>query len=211
MSGFQHKNFIILLNGEPYRGEICADNAYVICCDGAYTWAKNKVRIDENLGDFDSLSEIPFPVPQNVYPAEKNETDGELAIDRVLDMGATDVIIYGGGGKREDHFLGNLHLLYKALKGGILNAVMKLNGAEISLCGKGKHGFLCKKGQTVSLLPFGGGAHIMDMWGLKYSAEDLRLSYGSTRGISNVTACDEDFSFRVGKGYVLVIINEEVL
>ena len=45
---------IILLNGEPYRGEI-AEGAYVYCCDGAYKWAKDKVRIDENLGDYDSL------------------------------------------------------------------------------------------------------------------------------------------------------------
>ena len=45
---------IILLNGEPYRGAI-AEGAYVYCCDGAYKWAKDKVRIDENLGDYDSL------------------------------------------------------------------------------------------------------------------------------------------------------------
>ena len=41
---------IILLNGEPYRGEIDAASARVWCCDGAYDWAKGRVRIDENLG-----------------------------------------------------------------------------------------------------------------------------------------------------------------
>ena len=47
---------VILLNGEPYRGEIDASAARVWCCDGAYEWAKDRVRIDENLGDYDSLS-----------------------------------------------------------------------------------------------------------------------------------------------------------
>ncbi len=200
---------VILLNGEPYRGEIPTENAYVICCDGAYAWAKGKVRIDENLGDFDSLDEKPLPAPRKIFPAEKNETDGELAVERALELGATEFFFYGGGGKREDHFLGNLHLLYKAKEAGALAAVLQTNGAAIALCGKGKQSFVCKKGQTVSLLPFGGDAHIINMSGVKYAADDLRLRYGSTRGISNLTDGEEDFSFWVKKGYVLVIINEE--
>ncbi len=207
----ERKNVVILLNGEPYRGKMYTENAYVICCDGAYSWAKGRTAIDENLGDFDSLGEIPSPPPLHTFPSEKNETDGELAVDRAIALGATDLIFYGGGGGREDHFLGNLHLLYKAKEAGITEVTFKTNGAEITLCGKGEQGFLCKKGQIVSLLPFGGDAHIMDMLGLKYTPADLWLRYGSTRGISNVAVDDEDFSFWVNKGYVLVIINEEVV
>ena len=208
MSGGQ-KRAVILLNGEPYRGEIAAEGAYVICCDGAYAWAKDRVRIDENLGDFDSLNEVPTPAPRTKFPAEKNETDGELAVDRALELGATALAFYGGGGGREDHFLGNLHLLHKAKAAGAEETVFKTNGATFFLCGAGGQCFPCKRGQTVSLLPFGGDAHIMKLEGLKYAAEDLRLCYGSTRGISNLTTNDGDFSFRVNKGYVLVIISEE--
>ncbi len=50
---------VILLNGEPYRGKIDAEGARVYCCDGAYDWAHGKVRIDENLGDFDSVTLVP--------------------------------------------------------------------------------------------------------------------------------------------------------
>lgn len=39
---------IILLNGDRYGGEIDACGALVYCCDGAYKWAKNRVRIDKN-------------------------------------------------------------------------------------------------------------------------------------------------------------------
>ena len=205
------KKFIILLNGEPFRGDIPTDGAYVICCDGAFRWAEGKVRIDENLGDFDSLDEAPFPAPVFTFPSEKNETDGELAIDRALDMGATSIVFYGAGGGREDHFLGNLHLLCKAKTAGVASAVMKTNGAEISLCDAGGHVFLCGAGKTVSVLPFGGDAHIMGTEGLKYPMQDLWLRYGSTRGISNVTTDREAFSIHVETGNVLVIINEEVV
>ena len=54
---------LILLNGESYRGAIDASGAVVYCCDGAYDWAKGRVKIDVNLGDFDSLSYVPDPPP----------------------------------------------------------------------------------------------------------------------------------------------------
>ena len=74
---------IILLNGEPYTEKINADGALVYCCDGAYNWAKGKVRIDKNIGDFDSLDIVPDPVPEEIYPAEKNFTDGEIAMSKL--------------------------------------------------------------------------------------------------------------------------------
>lgn len=199
---------IILLNGEPYAGEIDPQGRYVICCDGAYGWAKGRVKIDETLGDFDSLGYLPDPPPEKIYPSEKDETDGELAIDRAAELGAVSVTIYGGGGGREDHFLGNLHLLLKALRAGAAFATLVTNGAAISLCGTGRHSFSAKRGQTVSLLPFGKDAHIMNMEGLKYSEADLWLRYGSTRGISNIAERDGEFSFLIEEGCALVFINQ---
>ena len=198
---------IILLNGEPHRGEIDASFARVYCCDGAYRWANGKVRIDETLGDFDSLDVLPDPPPSVIYPSEKNLTDGEIAIKRAVEAGATEIEIYGGGGGREDHFLGNLHLLYLAHQMGA-NAVMITNGARIRIaCGKTV--VQAKKGATLSIIPFGRDAHIIESSGLYYPLQDLWLRYGSTRGISNVMEGNEA-SF-VSEGVVLVIINEEVV
>ena len=84
---------VILLNGEPYKGEIDDTNALVFCADGAYNWAKGRVRIDENLGDFDSAAEIPFPRPAEIFPSEKNETDGEIALEKMLAL-AKDCLLY---------------------------------------------------------------------------------------------------------------------
>ena len=195
---------VILLNGEPYRGEIDAADARVYCCDGAYDWAKDKVRIDENLGDYDSLSYPPVPPPAEIFPAEKNDTDGGIALSRALAAGATEIFIYGGGGKREDHFLGNLHLLYAAFKAGA-HAVMVTNSARI-FAGSGRIDLGGNRGKTLSIVPFGGDAHIMESNGLKYPLIALDLRYGSTRGISNVALDDE--AHILTHDCVLVLVNE---
>lgn len=194
---------VILLNGEPYRGPIDGENALVYCCDGAYAWAKGKVRIDRNIGDFDSLKETPYPPPEEIYPAEKNFTDGEIALKKLLDAGVDEVEIYGGGGGREDHFLGNLQLLYFAHSAGV-SCKMRNNGATvIPVSGRTELGE--NLGKTFSVLPFGGPVHIMDYRGLKYDYPRT-LSYGECRGISNVvTGADAYLTVR---GVALVIINE---
>lgn len=194
---------IILLNGEPYAGDIDGHDARVYSCDGAYDWAKGKIHIDETLGDFDSLDYLPDPPPKEIYPTEKDYTDGEIALFRAIKEGADEIEIYGGGGKREDHFLGNLHLLFAAASRGV-KAVMITNYSKI-FAAEGTVYLTGCKGNTVSVVPFGGEAHIMESEGFYYPLDGLRLGYGSTRGISNVVT-SERASF-TSRGMVLVICN----
>ncbi len=194
---------IVLLNGEPYRGAIEDGGALVLCCDGAYDWAKGRVRIDVNLGDYDSLSYVPDPPPAQVYPSEKNYTDGELALQRAMAAGADVIEFYGGGGGREDHFLGNLHLLYAACRRGV-RAVMVTNYARI-FAAEGSVELCGLRGKTVSIVPFGGPAHILESGGLYYPLPDTFV-YGSTRGISNVITAERAY-FKT-EGVVLVFVDE---
>lgn len=197
---------ILLLNGDPYEGEIDAEGALVYCCDGAYAWAKGKVRIDKNVGDFDSLDEKPFPEPDEIYPSEKNFTDGEIALFKLIDAGVDEIKIYGGGGGREDHFLGNIHLLYRAYSAGVRSEMITANsvifpaGGEIVLDGN--------LGKTLSVLPFGANLHIIDSAGLKYQYPEV-ISYGECRGISNIAVSDKA-RLRVD-GIALVIINRGIV
>lgn len=193
---------IILLNGEPYKGQIDASNSLVYCCDGAYAWAKGKVRIDKNVGDFDSLNEIPFPPPEEIYPAEKNFTDGEIALFKLIERGIDELEIYGGGGGREDHFLGNIHLLHRAYTAGI--KCKMVNNGSIIIAADGEIRLDGIRGKTLSVLPFGGELHIMDSAGLKYSYPQV-IGYGECRGISNVATSDR--AHLTVKGMALVIIN----
>lgn len=199
---------ILLLNGEPYTGEIDAENAVTYCCDGAYAWAKGKVRIDKTIGDFDSLPYVPDPAPEEIYPSEKDFTDGEIALFKMINAGITDIEIYGGGGRREDHFFGNLHLLYHAhLRGAKARLITETSFITAT---SGTFHFKNLKGKTISVLPFGGKVHIMDSKGLKYSYPDS-LSYGECRGISNIVN-EEDAYIKIADGDVaLIIINRRAV
>lgn len=201
---------VVLLGGEPYEGKIPTDDAYVIGVDGGCDWAKGKLRFDETLGDFDSAKTIPDPPPTKIYPSQKDETDGEIALTRALELyrqfKADKIELYGGGGGREDHFLGNLHLLYRAARAGARCEMINNRAKLLVFTGE-----LCLenvKGKTVSLLPFGGDAHIIESEGLFYPANGLTLSYGTCRGVSNL-GVDENARIVCGEGHLLVAINEE--
>lgn len=160
----------------------------VYCCDGAFDWAKGRVWIDVNLGDYDSLGYLPDPPPAEIYPSEKNYTDGELALMRALQAGADTIEFYGGGGGREDHFIGNLHLLYAACQKGV-HAVMVTNHARI-FAADGLVELHGLKGKTVSIGPFRGEVHIMESGGWYYP-HARKVCLWLTLGISNVVASED--------------------
>jgi thiamine pyrophosphokinase len=61
------------------------------------------------VGDFDSagaaLEEAYRAVPRRVFPAEKDATDGEIAVTEALRRGATSLALVGGLGGQFDHML----------------------------------------------------------------------------------------------------------
>ena len=194
---------IILLNGEPYLGQIVkGEGDFVLSADGALAWAADKVKIDACAGDFDSLGYVPEGAV--VYPSEKNFTDGEIALDMLLDKGFDQIEIYGGGGGREDHFFGNLQLLYAGLQRGA-HCVLRTNYSDIT-CERGLIRFCGERGRTVSLAPDGLSAHIMSSEGMKYPLEDLTLTAGSCRGVSNIVLSD-DARLNCDEGAVFVFRN----
>lgn len=193
---------IILLNGDPYDGSIDSSDAVVYCCDGAYLWARGRVRIDKNVGDFDSLGFIPDPPPEEIYPAEKDCTDGEIALFELLGRGVDEIEIYGGGGGREDHFFGNLHLLYRALASGVKGKMITSRSIIFPASGRIPLGEFA--GKTVSVLPFGGSLNIIDFRGLKYSYPE-KIFYGECRGISNIVLAND--AYLSVEGVALIIVN----
>ncbi|MGV2913900.1 thiamine diphosphokinase, partial [Bacillus safensis] len=74
------------------------------------------------FGDFDSvteeeLCELKKKLPAlNVFQAEKDETDLELALNWAMRQHPAHIHIYGITGGRADHFLGNIHLLYQGIQ-----------------------------------------------------------------------------------------------
>ena len=115
-----------------------------------------------------------------------------------------EIEIYGGGGGREDHFLGNLHLLYRAHKSGV--KAKMITARSLIYPASGRVEFTGIKGATISVLPFGGKVHIMGSTGLKY-AYPKELCYGVCRGLSNVVESD-DARLEIGAGdTALIFVN----
>ncbi len=197
---------IIFLNGQPYDGAIDVSDAVVIAADGGYQdCVRRGITPHRVVGDFDSLGYVPCGATQ--VPVQKDFTDGEMAVNLALKLGATEIDIYGGGGKREDHFYGNLQLLYAAHKMGVF-ARMITNESTIFTCDKG-FSLSLPVGTTLSVAPFSGDLHIHSSTGFAYAADGLTIPLGSTRGISNLTQ-EKDVAMTFLQGVAVVFVCHKI-
>jgi thiamine pyrophosphokinase len=141
------------------------------------------------IGDLDSLTvdERQRTMKKGVhllqYPAEKDQTDLELALDYAIQQGFREILIVGALGGRLDQALGNLSLLTDPrlstldvrLDDGVEEAFFVRSRSEV-------HG---RPGDTVSLAPWGAPAEGVTTEGLKWPLRGETLYSHKTRGISN--------------------------
>ena len=85
----------------------------VICADSGYKNAVSMgVEVNILVGDFDSMSDIPDGKFELVrVPAEKDQTDTQLAVDIALERGANEVIIVCSTSGRADHAISAMAIL----------------------------------------------------------------------------------------------------
>ncbi|WP_407307576.1 thiamine diphosphokinase [Desulfosporosinus sp. SB140] len=115
----------VLANGawdSEWGKHVLEEVDYLICADGGANHAISLGFMPARLiGDLDSI--LPEYLAQceqsgcliERYPREKDETDLELALleakKKASLVGERDIWLYGGTGKRIDHFMGNLSLM----------------------------------------------------------------------------------------------------
>ena len=86
----------------------------IIAADAGYLTAKALgVTPDILLGDFDTLGveNIPDGIECLRVPAEKDDTDTQLAVKVAIERGALEIVIVGGLSGRLDHTLSTLSIL----------------------------------------------------------------------------------------------------
>ena len=87
----------------------------IIAADSGYHNAKRMGVVPQILlGDFDSLNKgEKLPKDMEIFrvPAEKDDTDTQLAVNFALEKGAKEIVIIGGLDGRLDHTLSNLAIL----------------------------------------------------------------------------------------------------
>ena len=100
--------FCELIAEKPEAGDL------VIAADAGYLTAKALgITPDVLLGDFDTLGvdNIPKGIETLRVPAEKNDTDTQLAVQVAIERGAGEIVIVGGMSGRIDHTLSTLAIL----------------------------------------------------------------------------------------------------
>ena len=190
----------------------------VVAADGGARHAPELgLTIDRWVGDGDSLAADEIERLRaagtriDLVPADKDESDTELAIDAAIADGAQELIVLGAfGGPRLDHAIANLSLLAHPGLGGRPTVLLDA-GARVRLVqAPGGDGAALtvplpgRVGDLVSLIPFGVDVEGVRSSGLRYPLLDETLRSGPARGLSNVRLAS-DASIVVGRGRLLVI------
>lgn len=159
------------------------------------------------VGDFDSSdgfsAEAFTGVPRMPYPARKNLTDGEIAIEEARKRGATRLLLAGAlGGERSDHAI--MHLL--------LAVALAAQGLAIHLTSGEEEAWPLEAGKSLDLdLPQGSLFSVLGfsaltgltIAGARYPLQGFDLPFGSSRTISNVAEGPVTLSLVSGHAVIL--------
>jgi thiamine pyrophosphokinase len=173
----------------------------VIAADGGARHAAGLgVRVDRWVGDGDSIEPDDLAALEAAgvdirrSPADKDESDTELALLAAVGHGAGAVTILGAlGGVRVDHALSNVGLLEHPALAGRPAWLFDERAARLSLLsapdGAGRavsRELAGRAGDLVSLIPLGISVAGVTTDGLRFPLTGEPLVLGRTRGVSNV-------------------------
>lgn len=197
-----------------FCGQYMDEGDLVICCDSGMRHAKALgIRPDYIVGDFDSVAPEVLEyyraqeIPVQQFPARKNETDMELGVLLALELGATELVLFGGIGDRFDHTLANAHYLLSLLKKGVrARLVDEKNCVEVI----DRHLTVCgQPGDLVSTIPLSLEVKGITLRGFSYPLEDYDLALDDDYiAVSNVLA-GEQAEIDIREGYLFVIRSKD--
>lgn len=164
------------------------------------------------VGDFDSVDESELTkIKNNIdvksFKKEKDDTDLALAVNLAVDLGYSEINIYGATGGRLDHFMGAVQILAKPefLSNDLTIAVIDQQN-HIQVLKSGKHKVEKIQGMKyISFVPLNSNIRIK-LDDLKYELPFTTLQIGSTLTISNEFQPEKDCGYvQVEFGNLLMI------
>lgn len=201
--------FVILLGGKLARTprlEAQVAGARAIAADAGMNHAKTLGITPELwVGDFDSVTdEIAAEyasVPQNRYPQEKDNTDGELAVAEAIKRGATSLVLAGAFGGRADHAFLHVSLAIRRAKEG-MPVVITSGDQEAHPLLPGSRDFDFDDGTLFSIL---GYSHLsgVSVMGARWPLDGVEVPFGSSLTLSNEVRGGLRVSLGVGRAVLL--------
>ncbi len=167
---------------------------------------------DVMVGDFDSVAQEDYEALLDAgskvlrYPAEKDMTDSELAVEIAINKGFNRVILLGATGTRMDHSLSNIFILKKLTDANIEGIIANENNVVRLI----KDELLLERRDNtfVTLLPIAGNALGVTIRGFHYPLDDATLEVGSSWGVSNRFS-EATAHIKLNHGYLLVVMSTE--
>ena len=160
------------------------------------------------IGDLDSITDEErrkmkgAGVEIVVHPRDKNKTDLELALDYAIGQGYREIIIVAALGGRLDQTLGNIAIITDAR---LSNFDLRLDdGVESASFCRARSEVRGRRGDLVSLIPWGGEVTGVRTEGLRWPLSNETLYPHKTRGISNEMTGDVAH-IQIASGLLLVI------
>lgn len=201
---------IVVAGGEVESlGPSDASDALVIAADsGLDACLAYGLPVDIVVGDFDSVSRSSLDQARRSgsevleHPSDKDHTDLELALELAADRACTAVEVYGVGGGRIDHLLGNVAALLAAARMGA-DVVAHYGPARVRIV-TGRRTLVGEPGDVASLLAVGGPAGPITTTGLRYPLEREVLTPWQARGVSNVFT-GREATVDCDGGYLIVV------
>lgn len=136
------------------------------------------------------------------HPRDKDETDLELALDYAIQHNFGEIVIVGALGGRLDQTLANLALISAARRP---SPVIRIDdGLESAQFCRGRLEVRGRRGDLVSLIPWGGEVRGVRTEGMRWPLSNETLFPHKTRGLSNEMT-DDLAVIQIESGLLLIV------
>ncbi|MGD2101945.1 MAG: thiamine diphosphokinase [Acidimicrobiia bacterium] len=179
----------------------------VVAADSGYDLAVAEgINVDVLIGDMDSIAAetIPSHVIVERHRTDKDKTDLELALERVVIERPARIVVVGGAGGRFDHELATAALLTSRRWADIAEIDWVTTRGWVYVI-RGRRIIHADVGATIGLIPMGGAALGVTTRGLHWDLTGAVLDHGTTHGVSNVFEAPIA-DIKVNEGCVLAVV-----
>jgi thiamine pyrophosphokinase len=202
--------FVILLGGDVTPTKRLKEQivgARVLAADGGMKHAAILgLQPELWVGDFDSsdteLMKMHAHVPRQTHPAEKDASDGELAIAEAMRRGATNLVLVGAFGGQLDHTLAHAGFLVALERRG-MSAFMTSGHEEAHPLVEELFIDGVADGTRLSIVPMA-DLKALTITGVKWPLTKRDVPLGAALTLSNVVAGPVNIELRFGAALVLI-------
>ena len=191
----------LFLNGEePKDFSHISNYDRIYCTDGAFDYLnRNNIVPDIVFGDMDSVTSDNIN-SEVVLLSDQDYTDFEKSIIEIKKT-HTQIDVFGGSGKEQDHFLGNLSVALKYKSEIEIHFYDEFQSYRVL---KNNETIKDSFGKNVSLIPFSEAKNVSTK-GLRYELNNETLMFDTFISIRNQSISDEvEISYTSGNLFIFM-------